>query len=792
MSSLFRLALEKRVIVQRSQVQLARRTKRTAAASISHLPARRRGSGKGHEKGFIPDERKNSKPNNFKPATKPNDFTPATASASESFSSLPRAYRGRGKKYTKAVKLPAAEWTGRQPNAYHEKVAPGQPLPVIDNSGSDNAEKTWPPLLVTLVESLLPLAREYGAVFSRRDIATQLVKKKDNGEGMESIREQLKDSLDGIHKSETPIELSQILKTEDMFREISRLLQDLVRLSAKEAVSCKSVEWINRSLDLGELALRCLVALGSERALVVDSARKRIATLPPQWAAPLRWVKSLFNEAPPLQLVSDAMAHKDPNFVASANLFHVLMGAVASTVLDRANTDRDYVSSTASRVIALLEILPPTLVPIPPELGRLVLEMFSRAGTLESAQASFMFFQGVHHDKVYRFSLVLQAYIEAAKYEEDDKVQGTIASQSLEALNTQWSKNYPSHEVERVKDCSLVLQCFAIAKMGATPGFCELADGLVMRALTEDVLSRKQPKDGGDTHLLPLLHYLIHVLASSEDPVWLERSKQMLLYMMQIDRGGFGFGASIVYPTVDTLNVVIQSILKQYEDRGRIGGEQDLEYTLSLLDYMFGRSDQGCWPNDTTFLLLLRLLAAIKPNDISDRAENMLSKMELRRTLSRSNMSLSTYHLVLRCWLAAAESGISKNGCLRGMKLLENLEMQSTPLILSDKDVSLTTVRNLYDISLRPSKETYNLLLKICAEAMRCENVSLNIPWAVVRRMAQRGMLSENEEAIQSFLAYAASLPEDRREKALANLKKLVKTSSVVASNNVQPGAILM
>jgi hypothetical protein len=328
--------------------------------------------------------------------------------------------------------------------------------------------------------------------------------------------------------------------------------------------------------------------------------------------------------------------------------------------------------------------------------------------------------------------------------------------------------------------------------MGATPGFCELADGLVMRALTEDVLSRKQPKDGGDTHLLPLLHYLIHVLASSEDPVWLERSKQMLLYMMQIDRGGFGFGASIVYPTVDTLNVVIQSILKQYEDRGRIGGEQDLEYTLSLLDYMFGRSDQGCWPNDTTFLLLLRLLAAIKPNDISDRAENMLSKMELRRTLSRSNMSLSTYHLVLRCWLAAAESGISKNGCLRGMKLLENLEMQSTPLILSDKDVSLTTVRNLYDISLRPSKETYNLLLKICAEAMRCENVSLNIPWAVVRRMAQRGMLSENEEAIQSFLAYAASLPEDRREKALANLKKLVKTSSVVASNNVQPGAILM
>jgi hypothetical protein len=653
---------------------------------------------------------------------------------------------------------------------------------------------------VDLQNSLLRLAKDYrgffapdAAVDAKQIEAIRVTEKSSNQKKvLETILKQLKSSLDDIHKSDAPIEWSQIQETEDRFRGICRALQETIMLPSYLCRIPENSAVLSDFVDVAELALRSLLSIRSERAILVESTRKWSSKTkpvsvppldqPPRSSFPLKvWISTLFDSFPRTGSAVDKdqtssvpvaglLAHEDPSLGAPQNLFRAVMESIAFTVQDKKN--RLAVGKAANRLVEIHDLMPSALWLHSPELAKLVLEMLWKAGTLESARTSRQIFQRPNKRDELPVALVLHAYVEAAKYEEDSDVLETVALECLDVLERLWNDNAPPPSDERILQGSLVLKCFSVAEMGSISEMCERADVLVKRVLGRDSYDRlmkdifSDEATEVDSRALPLINYLVQLYASSGDVTREEQARKMLRYMVQ--GGQKDLGRSAGYPNVDACNLVLETIWNSYQGKGGIEeskGRQDLNYAYSLVKYMLRRGEKGCLPDDETFLITFRLLTKISPNDMGDRAEDLLSKMEVCRYFSRSttvNITLSTYHRVLGCWLESAKSGTSKNACRRAMKLLEKLEIQSSPLLLSNRDMQITTVKNLYDSILQPSIRTYKLLLNIyCAEAEQSQDDNTDVLLAVFKRMVERDLISDDPDTVKLLEKCLAFLPED-------------------------------
>jgi hypothetical protein len=229
----------------------------------------------------------------------------------------------------------------------------------------------------------------------------------------------------------------------------------------------------------------------------------------------------------------------------------------------------------------------------------------------------------------------------------------------------------------------------------------------------------------------------------------------------------------MVFPNVDTCNAVLFALLRRYEDKpanktDMEAAQKDFEFARDVLDYMHGRSETGCWPNSITHGLMFRFLDVANPEDIGSIAEDMLSTMEARQFLSlpRANterITLSTYHHVMRYWMQAAKAApIAKSGsrgvaCERAFRLLKKLEVQSMPMALGDSALSSTTVRNLYDIDLRPLRKTYKMVLQICVDtsAAKDQEKAAAVAFEVYRMMIKRRFAAGDDT--ESLLATCSS-----------------------------------
>ena len=647
----------------------------------------------------------------------------------------------------------------------------------------ENKEK-----LVTLHSNLITLVEEYKKVFSSQSAATLLAK-------IEQVEEEdlLQAMVEKIHvvtlsddEIDEAVTWRQVQESEDIFRGILRVLQDTISAS----LSLNKFEGKTKfgpCLQLAALALKKLVTLRIERSLLVERTKALQSQSSDDSSATKAtsikgFVSSILGKilgsggGTTEAVDSSLMAHEDADIGLSLSLFEDVISAIEE--YETYQADQDAIFAAATHLIELLDYAPTNFSP--GGAGVSALEMLARVGTLESARVAYRFFQEGPNPESYRFSSVLRAYVEATNDEENEEVLKTIARECYEAVESHWENAFPSHRIERLIQCEQVLRCFSLANMGLEPGMLELVDNLIERALgsesynqlMQDVASNTNAKASIDIQILPILNYLVHIFASSNDPGRIQKAKQILNSMRHTEREGLG--GSIVYPNVDTFNCVINTIVEQYEKNkieANDSARDDLELASSFLDYMLLRSEPGCLPNDESFLLMFRLIRAVDLDDMSDWAERLLAKMEVRQSLSKSNrvqISLSIYHRVLGCLLEGAKSGTADRACERAMKLLERLEVQSLPLFLGILDTKATKVQNLYNTELCPTERTYKLLLRICAETTKPseKQVAADIAQAVIERMIQLEMLSEKKEAVDLFRACLSSLPDESSQRS--------------------------
>lgn len=588
---------------------------------------------------------------------------------------------------------------------------------------------------------------------------------------LRSIGRQIREIFTEIHRSDGFVQWKQLQATEDLFRGLCRALQDLVR-------TCTQLRQLGDDsdaeiyLDLAELALGTLVKLGSDRSLLVESLRT--------WSEPalrsdgtrLSSVSSFFGSLFGGQSASKSevpvdigpLAHEDAEWGATQDLFAAVVQAIAAGVeteadgppmvgTDISESQREMYEAASRRMVGLLDVMPSDWLPNA-DVMKQILEMLCRVGTLESARSCHMAFKRhPNNQHRLRFSLVLQAYLEATKYEKSHSKRLLAVEEALEALHQEWNENLPKHRVERIVHCSIVLNCMCVAERSiSVPEVCELADRLVKRtlgtsaydSLREELLSDK-PKV--DAQTVPLVNCLAQIYVSSDDASRMESARRMVSYIMHDDREGVG--RFNVYPMVDTFNAVIRSFVVDFEGETQRadddGKERDksLRYVDGLLSYMLSRRDQGYWPNEETFESIFGLLLAINPKDIGSRADRLLSHMEARRCFPENDpfpITISAYHRALRCWLEAAKNPFVSNAPRSALKLLDRLEVQSLPFLLSDPETQVASVAPLYDISLRPIRKTYKLVHRICVQTGNEKDyeAAAEVALEVYRRMVAR------------------------------------------------------
>lgn len=442
----------------------------------------------------------------------------------------------------------------------------------------------------------------------------------------------------------------------------------------------------------------------------------------------------------------------------------------------------------AQRMMGLLDAVS-SFLPPNPEALRYVMETLCRAGTLQGArmcQKIFQQYSGVHCRL--QFALVLEAYLQAIQQESDLDKSRIVAEEVMDLLSKQWNILRPTHRVERILHCSIVFNCLAVADMGKIPGVCERADGIVKRALgSSGYASFRREVDGvepmHDTQFPPIANFLAQLYASSSDVERVHYSKKLLRSTMY--QSGF-----LSFPNLDTCNAVISALLQLYdvgekkEDSEILGAAQaDFAFVQEVLELMLVRSDTVCVPNAATQDLILRFLEVVNPPDIGAVAERLISMIETRQLVTKSHtdkVTLSTYHRLLMYWLQEAKNSTVTDAasghvaCERAFRLLRKLELQSMPMVLSDSALGASPVKNLYDISLRPMRKTYKMVMQVCADTSRPENYekAADIALTVQRMMLKRRFACGDDTT--SLLTVCASRL-DPGSKVRLNIEEVVR-----------------
>lgn len=634
-------------------------------------------------------------------------------------------------------------------------------------------------------------------------------------------------------------------------------------------------------IDLAEASLAALAKVRSDRALLVESTRTWTANnlaFEASAAASddggysgssrrtnspwMSFVQSLLSPSPEDSNNVDrnnsissryrgskqVMAHEDPILGVTQALFATVMDALAAQASSLQNYDdnnssirqqsqQKHLQKTSRRMIALLDAMPSSWIP-DEEVVKRVLETLCQAGSLDSARLSLATYRRhPNNNNRLRFSLVLQAYLEACQNEsvnddDDDSSKVLLAVREvLDALHSEWDVNLPRHRVERIVHSSLVLNCLCVAeRRGArVPNLHRDSVNVVKRSIGKEAYrilqDPKQWNNSKSGDIFPLVNCLAQVYAMGESPNF-EKARHLLSYLMQHDRQGVG--RFMVHPMVDTFNAVLLSLLLDYEGKPEqkksiIDDEEDnkeakaktkgvgrdveksLDYATSLLDYMLSGREATFWPNDETFSYLFRLLVATKPKEIGQRAQHILSKMEIRRAVSSLsgdyeddtcdstiNISLSIYHRVLRCWLEAAkdkESTEHNTTCAQSaLQILDKLEAQSIPLLMNDRETQISSLPSLYDIQLRPTRRTYGLVHQICLSSIKHDDKAIDVAFAVYDKLSKRGMVNATKDLnmLKSCVDQLPDYGEDTTTKDEKKAAAEARLQSIKDNENVE------
>ena len=113
----------------------------------------------------------------------------------------------------------------------------------------------------------------------------------------------------------------------------------------------------------------------------------------------------------------------------------------------------------------------------------------------------------------------------------------------------------------------------------------------------------------------------------------------------------------------------------------------------------------------------------------------------------------------------AAARGGRTLACERALRILDRLEVQSTPIAIHDRVIrGSPTLQGLYNLELRPVRKTYKLVLQICVDTAEDRETAADIALQVYRRMIRRG-LEHAEDTTSLLFRCAAALPEESEKR---------------------------
>jgi hypothetical protein len=263
---------------------------------------------------------------------------------------------------------------------------------------------------VRLHEDLLRLSDEYRSAFSsaeslpltRRggDAAANSTKHQDRRRDDEdrvtirAITHNVRALGKDIHQMDQLVESSQIERSEESFRGLSRVLKDIIHTAISVRRSGGGTYETGQELvELAEAALGAAVKMGSERALLVELTEtwSTIQKSPFSSLWPTLTLKDMFGKlfsarSPEEAVVTKGDSITDDPLLYSPVMFRAVLDAIASDVRSKfdqmsqdgnaphvrgaseenslyKDIDRAEVEATARRMVALLDVMPSSWLP---------------------------------------------------------------------------------------------------------------------------------------------------------------------------------------------------------------------------------------------------------------------------------------------------------------------------------------------------------------------------------------------------------------------------------------------
>ena len=459
------------------------------------------------------------------------------------------------------------------------------------------------------------------------------------------------------------------------------------------------------------------------------------------------------------------LAHNDKDLAPSQQLIRLLVESIASATATK--TD-GLLPNSEQRVSNLLQVLPDDTVPESRTLLG-ILEVLCHVGNLEAAQECRKLFDQFSSEIPHLpFSLVLRCYLEASRNETIYERKHEIVKEVLEVFKTRWKSQMPRHKEERVAHGSSVLECIAVSGISQDSRIQEEVETVVRTTLHRSEYDRFRKATESenakvDPDVVPIFNFLARIYAVSNDATKVEKAKAMVKNILP--NQGDSDGRYLKYPNVETINTILSGILRLHQEGGdNLDAHSDLDFAESLLDYAMSRRESGTWANAETFELIMNLYTILKPENVGQKMLNLVSHYETRVYLSKKpsmKISLATYNRVIWGLWEEAKLGKSPQTSQKALELLEKLEMLSTPLLLTPKQVRSLNNIDLYRLDLRPSKKTYEMVLNVCADTVAPNEFEMaaRVAGVVGRRMAR--MSSIQPKAIDKIQSCLDRLPSD-------------------------------
>lgn len=641
------------------------------------------------------------------------------------------------------------------------------------------------------------------------------------------LSERIRSTLQGLQDADVPVDERKLKETEADFVALCKTMQHMCSLSCSLSQLAKNERAFAIYIGISEQILVELVRLLQERCLLTESAHTwgDQAKRPPfsqgkeghRATRVSKWLNNVINSilSPiskgdpqrdrvrmPREMIGDTSmseAGKSLDETTERLLSDLVTSIITQTTnqledctLDTSDAEiphhhRTLMGKAADRVLDVLEHVPTSWDATNDALNKAV-QLLSGAASYKSAQKCKLVFERYYtpHFTDPRLSSVLQAYLAAIKHSKvPPKNTPEIIEEAYNFLNANYDERAHALGGERMQTVSVMLQIMAAdfsldpAETSSTSRTrCEMADSLLKKTIGDNSASELLRRINGENkrvsvQLTPLLDPLALLYAISEDPERVELARNMLDHMLR----NSGQGRFFSFPSTNTCNAVLSTIVRKHELKGESGDdtkedcddEIDLKYSEDLLAFLYQRTGSDCMPNTSTLpntstiQLAFRLLNAVKPDDEGLRAQNILSMAEPYYLLGPAKtMGLTLYHETLRTWLRVASferrEDADVTAAEQALWLVERMEIRSTPSLLSNELLKDSSFPYLYDTEAKPTTTSYQLTLDTCEATVDEKDFgkAAEVALTVAKKMERLGLLKHPQ--LRSLRKCAAKL----------------------------------